>query len=408
MLVSVGTPFGPSATTCGYCSPPGTRTGVESAAHVAGLSAQQISCEIYQKMIDRGWRRSGTWCYKPDLKNSCCPSYTIKLDAIGFRPSKSQRKLINRWNRFILHGKKSETSASKSKDFQTFSLITTIHAAEVAFNTKEERVHQFETILEPSSYSSEKFELFDRYQREIHKDLKSKPSGFKHFLVNSPLSPVPIPYSSPPAAHLPANYGSYHQLYKCDGKLIALGVIDILPNCVSSVYFVYDPEWEEFSLGKLSVLREISLATEIQEAGAPDMTSLYMGFYIHSCPKMRYKGDYSPSYLADPETYEWFPLKTCIPLLEKYRYACFSNPDHSIAEPSNSLKRKTAEKLPQPSDEILCKIRLVKGIEDNRISVIPLSKSPYWNDTELRQNFIGCIAGLGPELAMEILFYLNL
>jgi arginyl-tRNA--protein-N-Asp/Glu arginylyltransferase len=26
----------------------------------------------------------------------------------------------------------------------------------------------------------------------------------------------------------------------------------------------------------------------------------YEGFYIYSCQKMRYKGDYSPSYLVDP------------------------------------------------------------------------------------------------------------
>ena len=34
--------------------------------------------KVYQGMIDRGWRRSGVFCYKPDLKRSCCPQYTIK------------------------------------------------------------------------------------------------------------------------------------------------------------------------------------------------------------------------------------------------------------------------------------------------------------------------------------------
>lgn len=69
---------------------------------------------------------------------------------------------------------------------------------------------------------------------------------------------------------------------------------------------------------KLSALREASLAKEMHDAGAPGMSSLYMGklvqknvlylrnlqwvsgFYIHSCQKMRYKGDYSPSFLLDP------------------------------------------------------------------------------------------------------------
>lgn len=60
------------------------------------------------------------------------------------------------------------------------------------------------------------------------------------------------------------------------------------------------------------------MAREIREAGVLSMEALYMGeqgalyvshmtdriliigFYIHSCQKMRYKGEYSPSYLADP------------------------------------------------------------------------------------------------------------
>jgi arginine-tRNA-protein transferase len=50
---------------------------------------------------------------------------------------------------------------------------------------------------------------------------------------------------------LPKNYGSYHQLYKIDGTLIAMAVLDILPKCVSSVYFMYDKTWERFSMGKV-------------------------------------------------------------------------------------------------------------------------------------------------------------
>ncbi|KAJ7937169.1 arginine-tRNA-protein transferase [Mycena leptocephala] len=406
MTLSVGRPSGPIPTTCGYCSPPGRRSATKSAAHAAGLEANQLSCEVYQKMINRGWRRSGTWCYKPDLKASCCPSYTIKLDAEKFKPSKSQRKLINRWNRFILRGKQAEDKKipSKSKD-ATFSLSNAIHAAEVGFCSNEPHEHRFETILEPSSYSAEKFELYCKYQRDIHSDSKSTPSGFEGFLIDSPLCPDLIPYSSPPPSHLPANYGSYHQLYKCDDKLIALGVIDILPDCVSSVYFIYDPAWEEFSLGKLSALREVSLASEIKAVGAPGMTSLYMGFYIHSCPKMRYKGDYYPSYLADPETYDWFPLESCIPLLEKYRYACFSQLEHSSAEPPESMP---IAKRPPPDDDLLSKVHLVHSIKDNKITVIPVNQSPHWCIDELRLDIVGCIAGLGAALAMEVIFYLDI
>ena len=60
-----------------------------------------------------------------------------------------------------------------------------------------------------------------------------------------------IPYSSTPSDGLPRQYGAYHQLYRLDDELIAVGVIDILPHCVSSVYFMYNNKWDRFSLGKV-------------------------------------------------------------------------------------------------------------------------------------------------------------
>ena len=77
--------------------------------------------KVYQMMADRGWRRSGTYCYKPDLLRSCCPEYTIRyvrpfestglevmkqrrLDALAFEPSRSQRKALYRFNRVIETG----------------------------------------------------------------------------------------------------------------------------------------------------------------------------------------------------------------------------------------------------------------------------------------------------------------
>lgn len=74
--------------------------------------------------------------------------------------------------------------------------------------------------------------------------------------VQTECSPV---YSQP--------YGSFHQLYRLDDELIAIGVLDILPNAVSGVYFIYDPKWSALSLGKLSALRECTLAAELADAG---------------------------------------------------------------------------------------------------------------------------------------------
>lgn len=61
-----------------------------------------------------------------------------------------------------------------------------------------------------------------------------------------------------------------------DGKLIAIAVIDILPKCVSSVYFIYDPDYSFLALGKYSVFREISLVQEYHDR-LPDLHYYYMG-----------------------------------------------------------------------------------------------------------------------------------
>ncbi|KZS97909.1 arginine-tRNA-protein transferase [Sistotremastrum niveocremeum HHB9708] len=125
-------------------------------------------------------------------------------------------------------------------------------------------------------------------------------AGFKRFLVDSPLLVEDIPYPGERPDTLPRAYGTFHQLYHLDGRLVAMSVLDILPRCVSSVYFIYHTDFSKYSMGKLSALRETSLANEINKAGIESMKWLYMGFYIHSCPKMRYKGEYSPSELLDP------------------------------------------------------------------------------------------------------------
>ena len=123
-------------------------------------------------------------------------------------------------------------------------------------------------------------------------------------MCTSPLPTVPVTDTYPPAHSAitpsqPQLLGSYHQTYRLDNKLIALSVLDLLPHAVSGVYFIYDADYAKYSFGKLSALREAAFALE----GGYEY--YYMGFYIHDCVKMRYKGEYRPQWILDPETYEW-------------------------------------------------------------------------------------------------------
>jgi len=296
----------------------------------------------------------------------------------------------------------------KEKHNSEFNLVASVHASEFQSgqDTEQGFEHRYEMTLEPSSYTEEKYELFKKYQAEIHHD-PSSPGGFERFLVTSPLRPEPVPYLMEPANYLPTHYGSYHWCYRLDDKLIAVSVIDILPGCVSSVYFMYDKDYESHSLGKLSALREIALTQELC-AAIPSLRSLYLGYYIHSCQKMRYKGEYQPSLLCDPETYQWYPLAECTKLLADHRYACFSCPEHSLAgEPNTETVRDFEEHEAQELDnETLRRILVVSKIEGARVTVVPANLSPEWNAPYSREELLVCVEELGVELATKILFRL--
>ncbi|KAK7483279.1 hypothetical protein BaRGS_00025446 [Batillaria attramentaria] len=504
---------------CGYC-------GGKDTNYSHGMWAHALTVEDYQDLIDRGWRRSGKYCYKPTMNQMCCPHYTIRQDALNFRMSKSHKKTIKRVNRFLITGERpgakemsgdgdadmategaggdnfisaksselslsssdikgdmtgaksvspssSESKASASQKGKTVlpegsdnnvstqsssgahskpsnsqekqhvksppkpglgpdaskprcrkakeirlekRLNKTGQSAEQAREKStnknnqaksledflneplkaENPAHRLEIKLVRSNPKSLEFlasyvqahKVYHKYQMVIHKDPPDKPNlkQYTRFLVDSPLqvklvqtspkssqyrftfkesfelfrkyqvsihkekesentqdtytsflgdsplgdsplgdsplgdSPLQAVMPAPGEGGLPQGYGSFHQQYILDGKIIAVGVVDVLPHCVSSVYLYYDPDYSFLSLGTYSALREIAFVRELQKS-AQDLKWYYMGFYIHSCPKMRYKGQYYPSYLLCPESYSWIPIEKCLPKLEASAYA---------------------------------------------------------------------------------------
>ncbi|KAG0077816.1 Arginyl-tRNA--protein transferase 1 [Podila epicladia] len=352
---SVITPYGDNVSSCGYCkSSHGSRT--------YGMSAHLMTCKDYQKLINRGWRRSGRYLYKPNLRDSCCPQYTIRMRANEFEASKHQRQIVNRFNHFIQEGDENmekditarmnanqdaamtestsgpepmdETPVNEKKQKPRkppknapTDLRSRIHASEYMLGPEKATwKHQFRVKLEPSSFTEEKHALYVKYQMSVHNEPKSKcgTSNYTNFLVDSPLTP-----SVKTADWTEDNpgYGSFHQCYYLDNKLIAVSVIDILPECVSAVYFYYDPDYSILSLGKYSAQREIALVQTLNtKPGYEDLKFYYMGFYIFTCHKMTYKGQFHPSFLLDPETYNWVEFQKCKETLGEQRYSCFENP----------------------------------------------------------------------------------
>ncbi|XP_008825500.1 arginyl-tRNA--protein transferase 1 isoform X6 [Nannospalax galili] len=442
---------------CGYCKN-------EAGSRSHGMWAHSMTVQDYQDLIDRGWRRSGKYVYKPVMDQTCCPQYTIRCRPLLFQPSKSHKKVLKKMLKFLAKGEISKGSFEDEPMDSTmedavggdFALINKLdlkcdlktlssdlkasieseekkkeksskkegsnelidpqvieeklgsgepsHSIKVhrgpkpgkgadlskppcrkakemrkerrqlklrqqapagAFeglqapgqpasslpkaksnqpksledlifeSSPENASHKLEVRVVRSSPPSpqfkatfqESYQVYKRYQMVIHKDPPDKPtvSQFTRFLCSSPLE------AEHPANGPECGYGSFHQQYWLDGKIIAVGVIDILPYCVSSVYLYYDPDYSFLSLGVYSALREIAFTRQLHERTS-QVSYYYMGFYIHSCPKMKYKGQYRPSDLLCPETYIWVPIEQCLPSLDNSKYCRFNQDPQAVDE----------------------------------------------------------------------------
>uniref|UniRef100_A0A671WXW9 Arginyl-tRNA--protein transferase 1 n=1 Tax=Sparus aurata TaxID=8175 RepID=A0A671WXW9_SPAAU len=360
---------------CGYCKN-------EKGNFSHGMWSHTMTVQDYQDLIDRGWRRSGKYVYKPIMNKTCCPQYTIRCHALKFQPSKSHKKILKKISKFISKGELPKGQDDGDYDMVPL-LLSLLWGAGVGADAsrppcrkakdlrKERRLqkeqmrqdadgvssspspaqtnqpkpledfisdslpdnssHCLEVRLVPVSLEDPQFAatyeqsaaLYARYQMAIHGDDPSEcsESEFRRFLCDSPLEAE----YSPDGPEM--GYGSFHQQYWLDGRIVAVGVIDILPTCVSSVYLYYHPDFASLSLGSYSALREIAFTRQLQKQ-SPKLSFYYLGFYIHSCPKMRYKGQYRPSDLLCPETFVWVPIERCVPHLENSRYARFNqDPD---------------------------------------------------------------------------------
>jgi arginyl-tRNA--protein-N-Asp/Glu arginylyltransferase len=267
---------------------------------------------------------------------TCCPHYTIRLRVADFKPNKSQRQLCRKIERYLATGDvhvaltstSTEINLKKDTNKDTDEDTTTVDSKVI---DKKESKLTMETVT--AEVTDEVFELYKKYQVSVNKD---KPDtitqkGFKRFLVDSPLIRGVNTVDGSGVESKPL--GTHHQCHRLDGKLIAVGVVDLLPVGLSSVYLFYDPDYRELVLGKYTALEEISYCLN------NDLEYYFMGYYIHDCDKMKYKAEYAPSELLCPTTMKFFPFTECKPMLDN------SNSEPFLFTPFDAQFRAIREKM---------------------------------------------------------------
>ena len=159
--------------------------------------------DLYNLLIQKGFRRSGHHIYRPHC-DGCAKCVSMRIPVEYFTPNRSQRR-----------AKKANSDL-------------TMHTAE-------------------SRYSDEYFELYTRYLASRHKNAgmdNPERADFERFLICDWCDTI------------------FCEL-RMQGELVAVAVTDRVSTGLSAVYTFFDPELSQRSLGTVAVMNQIELASSL-------------------------------------------------------------------------------------------------------------------------------------------------
>ena len=203
----------------------------------------EASKEFATAVVHRGWRRFGKYFFHPVCKD-CSECKSVRIDASQYHYTKSQKKAIKR---------NSETKI----------------------------------IVQEPTMTKAHIDLYNKYH-----SFKHEKDGWQHRNI----SQREYKENFVEGAH---NFGK-EVLYLKDDKLIGVDLIDILEDGISSIYFYYDPEYANLSLGTYSLLYQIKLANILE------LEWIYLGYWVDGCKAFAYKPKFQPQEILDgfPNIYD--------------------------------------------------------------------------------------------------------
>ncbi len=175
----------------------------QAARSQVAMPALMIDAPVYSELVQHGFRRSGTYIYRPqcDACQACVP---LRVLTKSFQENRSQRRA---WA-------------------QHANLDATLH---------------------PLQDSAEYYQLYQRYQRVRHKDGamdSDDHASYQNFLLRSHVDSLLVEFRE-------------------NGLLRMVSIIDLLSDGISSVYTFYDPDLPRASLGIYNVLWQIRLCRKL-------------------------------------------------------------------------------------------------------------------------------------------------
>jgi arginyl-tRNA--protein-N-Asp/Glu arginylyltransferase len=168
--------------------------------------AINMTNNIYGKLAEIGFRRSGNHVYAPKC-NNCQACIPVRIPVDSFTPNRTQRRTLTR-------------NAS------------------------------IDVVQTPACFNQRHYQLYRRYLSKRH-------------MGGGMDNPTPDSYMEFLTCHW-SNTSFFE--FQLDGEVIAVSVVDHLPRALSAVYTFFDPDLSHLSLGSYAILW---LITEARMRGHP-------------------------------------------------------------------------------------------------------------------------------------------
>jgi len=198
-----------------------------------------VTAAQHEALLARGWRRFGGEWFRP-ICPACTACQSLRIPLATFTPSRSQRRAL-RGNATV------------------------------------------EVVVQAPTITGTHLWLYNPYHADMHRR-----RGW-------PWHPTdPMTYFQ---SYISDDRTFAREfLYYDAGRLVGVGLADITPTSLSSVYFFHDPAWRPRAPGVFSILQQLAYA---QRHG---LRYHYLGYWIADCPSMAYKAQYRPH-----ELLVWYP-----------------------------------------------------------------------------------------------------
>lgn len=198
-----------------------------------------IDGETYQRAMDVGMRRSGMVIYRP-LCAGCRKCQPLRVPVAQFRRSRSQKRI---WKKCA---------------------------------------GRFDIQVSQPKLDEEHLELYRRYQEEHHGEdgQQTDELSYQRFLIETVTDTIELSWRDE------------------SGALVGVGILDVTPRALSSVYFYWEPGLAELSLGTYSALVEIELCQRWSKPW------YYLGYVVPGVRTMEYKANFEGAEVWDGQGWQ--------------------------------------------------------------------------------------------------------